>query len=306
MYDPSFSLSALETLVRRSDHIYHKQLQNPSHVLQALIDAQTFAGQLLAGPNLLRTFQFKGKSHFVFQTYEGELVHRKLCANLRAALPEQTSNRSLIINNIFLFLSEGVPFTVYRLDISAYYESFSTRALDTFVESVPNVTSHTRLLLLEVLKRHRALGGTGLPRGLALSALLADRIMSPFDTLMRSLEHVFYYDRFVDDIIVITSGLEIEQTFRAFVSGALPDGLRLNPVKFNIARAPDKMGLKLAAITPICSLTYLGYSLRVSDPAGCTHPSDTARQVDVYIAPSKIKKIKTYIMSAFIDYTKSQ
>lgn len=46
---------------------------------------------------------------------------------------------------------------------------------------------------------------TGLPRGLGISAVLSELRMKYFDLSLRRVEGVYYYARFVDDIIVFCS-----------------------------------------------------------------------------------------------------
>lgn len=94
---------------------------------------------------------------------------------------------------------------VVRLDVRHFYESINREAiLMKLVEDAR--LSYTTLDLLQTLFKNPIIASsTGLPRGLGISAELSELYMKYFDLSIRRVGGVYYYARFVDDIIVFCS-----------------------------------------------------------------------------------------------------
>lgn len=134
--------------------------------------------------------------------------------------------------------------------------------------------------------------------------------MNRFDHLIRSGEDTFYYSRYVDDIIIITSATEKKAEFVTWVKKSLPPGLSLNPNKRDIAEDLIKVEKINASSAPaIFSFDYLGYAFTVSNPtkleAANKKNGELHRIVSIDIASRKIKKFKTRIVRAFLDFGKT-
>ena len=251
-----------------------------------------------------------GKRVFMFSDFGGELIGRKLNENLKRCYKSNSSGRSQIVLNLKMLLAEGAPLRVYRLDIKSFYESFDSKHVISAVNKLHLLSFQSKELIGDLLKCHLPLGGSGVPRGLAISATLSDFLMSSFDEVIRGKRDVFYYSRYVDDIIVVTSAREDDALFVRNLERALPVGLRLNRSKKQIETAPGKVNpYKNNASPPrVFKFDYLGYEFSVYEPnkdPKKKSPGDQFRDVKVDIAEKKIIRFKTRISRSMLDYGKT-
>jgi hypothetical protein len=264
-----------------------------------------------APSNPLRKFPLKGKTVFCLSNSQDDLVLRQIVKNIKRCLPKTTvEGRSQIVANLRLLLTEGVPFRVYRLDVRSFYESFNKDQARKELIQLKGLSPQTRTLIDALLNAHENMGGLGIPRGLSLSAILSDFLMTKFDQYVESSDDCFYYSRYVDDIIIMTSTREKKSKFIKWIEAILPEGLSLNPNKKDVVEVLAKV--KKVKTTPLkahFSFDYLGYKFTVYDrteaEAGKAKESDLHRSVSVDIANRKIKKIKTRVARAFHDFSQT-
>lgn len=220
------------------------------------------------------------------------IVVKKATSNLRHVAALRQSSRNDIVRCLLSCLGETAPFRVYRMDVTKFYESISLGELETAIRSLHRLHGPSQTLLLAVLSEMKKTSGTGLFRGLGCSAAFSELVMKPFDDTLRSNSHVYFYARYVDDIIVVTNGLERVDSFRDFVETILPTGLRLNEKKTIILDCTDKQ-------TDAQLLNYLGYRITIPSLASSRH---TARTLLIEISDQKLKKIKTRIARSFQEF----
>lgn len=309
MYDQSFSKKTLARVLQKHD-FNHVPISARDVYREELLDrALASALSNFNSPNLpLSVFQLFKKNVYQLPKIEDELVARKLTQNLKRFVIPPKEGRTQIVSNLALLLSEGVPYRVYRLDVRSFYESFDRSEVVGALNQLQRLSPQSKNLIEILLKSHAEMGGTGVPRGLSLSAILSDLLMHGFDLLIQSHEDTFYYSRYVDDIIIVTSTRETPDRFIADVKKALPTGLGLNPNKRQIVDAKDRV----APVKPFNSSSakhkfdYLGYSFLICDPVKQNNKPKNGeyhRDVTVDIGPSKVKKIKTRIVRSFLDFS---
>lgn len=125
---------------------------------------------------------------------------------------------------------------------------------------------------------------SGLPKGLGISAVLSELYMKYFDIEFKKIEGVYYYARFVDDIIVFCNSETSQQLSWKYANVELEKlGLQLNQEK-SYSLDPRRLGN---------SFTYLGYHFQI-----------TGNRLEVSIAPKKLNVIKTRITKTFVRYSK--
>jgi hypothetical protein len=219
-------------------------------------------------------------------------------------------SRSQISINLRLLLEEGVPYRVYRLDVQKFYESFPQDYVLTQASGINKLSPQTKGLIQSILSSQAAVGGRGVPRGLTISAILADFLMQIFDDEIRASADVFFFSRYVDDIVVLTSARELQNNFlRDVVENSLPVGLTLNPRKRQIQGILDRISSSTSEKS-LLNFEYLGYRFSVRNPTtaecGKLKPTTLRRIVSVDIAGSKLKKIKTRVVRSFIDFSESK
>lgn len=298
----SFSINGLKKVVRKSD--FQGVLKDDQEEYRELLLENAYISAKENFPGLinpLSSFRLNGNLVFKLDEHYHRIIERKLTSNLRKAWGNHSVNRDDIIENLKSLLKEDVPFKIYRWDIKKFYESFDNKKIDTSISNSNKLSPKTKLLLNSVLKNHRAKGGTGCPRGLSISSVITDFLMVDFDYELKNHNDTFFYSRYVDDIIIITSGNEDSQLFQIFAKKNLPIGLVFNDLK---SKSSPKIGTapkgKLQNDDIQYSFEYLGYKL------GIKRKTDDRkhRVVDIDISDKKYIRYKHRISRAFYEFSK--
>lgn len=310
MYDHSYNLNTLTNVLRKGDFPKNMTLSSMNAFRISTANAATQSAlNIFNGINPITIFHLKKKSAYKIEKLEDDLVVRKLSLNLKQITKTSSRGRSFLVTNLRHFLEEGVPYKVYRLDIKSFYESFVAEEIKKKTLSLRKLSPLSKQHLEALLDFYTSISGQGLPRGMALSAVLSDFMMSEFDSETLQEPEVFYYGRYVDDIIIITNNNESTTTFIDRIKQRLPKGLHLNEKKKTIISVP-KIAKRMEAFAKPdqkFSFDYLGYRFPIFDSQkkGNGIESDF-RLVNIEISPSKIKKIKLRIIRALIEFHKTK
>ena len=212
------------------------------------------------------------------------LILRKLHKNIKAIYKVQQADRNTIVSQMKILLNENVDMWVVRLDVRHFYESINRMELLTKLIEDARL-SYTSLSLIQSLFREQVLAvATGMPRGLGVSAAMSELYMKYFDLTIRRIEGVYYYARFVDDIIVFCSTERSMNLVRETSQEGLNSlGLTLNTEK----------SYTWSSTAHGTELVYLGYAFK-----------KIGGKVDVSIAGKKINVIKTRLTKSFVRYAK--
>ena len=229
MENQTFCKKGLAKVIRKGDYLGIPKINQIAYgdtlLEEAFISAQT---KFSFPANPLATFQIKNNLVYKLHRHSDKIVERKLVLNLRKACNIQTSNRSNIIQNLKLLLREGVPYRIYRLDISKFYESIPHPLILEKIHTNHVLSPKTKLLINHLLEMHQTNGGSGVPRGLPISSCISELVMQDFDFKFNNDKNIFFYSRYVDDIILVSSGEEDKKRFLQYLRNSLPEGLTLN------------------------------------------------------------------------------
>lgn len=305
MHDQSFNLNSLARELRKSDFIEDKRLRNPMYKDKQIARAVERATVGFDGYSFLEQVSKKGKSVYFIRDFPDELILRKICSNIIKVLPIVYPSRDQLVSNIKNLISEGVSYRIYRLDLKSFYESIGVEIAKTAVTSNRKLSIPTKRYVAEILDHHRNSSKPGLPRGIGLSGLLSELVMLPFDEDIRKITGVYYYGRFVDDIIIITNRLEDEKIFLEKIKHLLPKGLVLNKSKQIIQTAKNSVIPYKSPSGQSCvvKFDFLGYKFTVFEPlSDGSSKGAHFRDVKLDIADSKFKKIKTRIVRSIITF----
>ncbi len=307
MYDQSFNEVSISRMLRKSDFLKSPRLKSENIKSEIISNSVNRSSEGFSGLSFLASTKVKRKLIYRISEFSDELVLRKIDKNIRKSIALPTASRDSIIANIKSLLSEAVSYKVYRLDVKGYYESFDASQTASVVSETQRLSPLTKQMVNEILSHHLNTGGVGLPRGLALSATLSEIMMLPFDSAIRSTPEVFFYSRYVDDIIIITSGNEIESELINLIKNSLPSGLKLNNQKTDVKAAIRSVQpYRPPALTSkVLSFEFLGYQFTVWEPQKVAEDRTPFRKVQLDIADSKVRKIKTRLTRAAIDYCKT-
>lgn len=296
MLDQAFSPSCLLRLVKPED-VARFRLWRPGDDQDAIMAG--IAAEINDPAFSFPDFQEKimrGKTIYSAPDAVTILALRKLDRNIRAIYKVKQANRDAMVHQVKSLLREGCSFTVLRLDISSFYESIDrTKLLDKIArDSIVSYTS--RSIFKKIFKSTQFDYLSGLPRGLGVSATLAELYVRSLDQKIQALKHVYFYGRYVDDMVVFTHapGEEVVEEIKRVLDSL---GLKLNPDKKEIIECSRDKNLNDEKLK---CFDFLGYRF------GCnmflTKEGDW-RNVAVRIATSKMKKIKSRIAHSFISYS---
>jgi len=252
---------------------------------------------------LNETFNFNIKqigSYFLTETLENKLILRKLNDNIKRLYKAEQANRRIIISQIKVLLEETCPCWIIKTDIKKFYESIDrNKLLLKFKDD--SMLSHYSMFLLNKLFSNITISlSTGVPRGMNISATLSEIYMRKFDRWIRESEGVFFYARFVDDIIIFINTLfdakyiieNIDIKLKELASGLtinqektqLFNGLIIEQINIKGENENNKKSF----------LEYLGYRF-----------AKNQKELLITIADKKIKKMKTRITFSFLDFIKN-
>lgn len=298
MYDPTFHTHTLRRELTRGDQLRNKKLFLESECDLVVANANSRASLGYANVSLA-----KGTANnspiYRLDNLADELVLRKIGRNIKRITRVRQSNRSSIIQCLKCLCSEGVSFRLYKVDLKKFYESIQPKIFLTSIVEDTAFAPSTIKLLASFFEETARLGIPGLPRGLGLSSILSEYAMRRFDTQAAKIAGVFFYARFVDDMVFITRGDECARDFSKGLNRLLPTGLTTNPSK---TRHHDFLPFDKKNITGIESeFAFLGYVFRVSR-AKRDQANRISRDVEIDISEKKIRRIKTRICIAFLKF----
>lgn len=285
MYNQSFSPNELYTCTtqaeRRNSGLSKEDFINAiqREVGQTLTDG-TYQFQIKQVSDLFLNGRNKGNFGCLCQ----DLILRKLYQNIRRIYSIKQADRNAIVKQMISLLSENVDMWVARLDVKHFYESIDRTAIINKLVDDARLSYHSLALLQSLFNNPVVAAGQGLPRGLGISAVMAELFLKYFDLEIKRVEGVYYYARFVDDVIVFCSSEKSREVVMKCVDKNLDTlGLRLNRDK----------SYSWCSTQQNPELTYLGYTFHKK-----------GKQLCVTIAKKKLNVIKTRITRSFVRYAK--
>ena len=294
MINQSFDFKQFRNLQRRgdifllkcdSDNIKRK-LTELEILLQNNIDDYEFSSfKTIKKNGKVIYFLNKSSDNFIWD----EFILRKINHNIKRIYKVKQADRNTIVNQIFNILKENPNYYIYRLDISSFYESMDRSRILNKILASSIISVETKMLLQKVFNQIKET--SGLPRGLNISATLAELYMKDFDHDIITTDGVFYYARFVDDIIIFS----IRELSFDFLNKILKERTLL---KFN----NKKTKIIKRDVNKQDSFEYLGYQYVTNQSLTKSKKS----KITINIAPKKINKIKTKIIYSLLDYKKNK
>lgn len=226
------------------------------------------------------------------------LVLRHVSKNIRRITGAKQDNRQFIVECVRTMLREGTAYRVYKFDIKSFYESANVETILDRLKEDEEFSGQSAIALETFFAVAKAAGINGLPRGLGLSATLAEYLLRPFDDSVAEMPHVWFYARFVDDIFIVTSGREDREEFVRHAEASLPVGLQFNQKSEVI----DFEKFVKNQTGPAHAIDFLGYRFHVSRPAR-SGEKGVMRTVTLDIAPAKVRKLKTRIAKSLLRFS---
>ena len=241
---------------------------------------------------------FKGKDGWAFASAADELVAKKLNDNIRRLFKVRPSDRHAIVKQTMALAKDSQPVTIARLDIKDFYESLDRASIVKFITEEWLLSHQNRMVLKQWDKQLASQGIQGLPRGMSLSSTLSEIRIRHFDKQMKLDSEIYFYARYVDDIIVFYCGeqTQLESMMKERLEASAKE-LELNTDKSFYTELNDPSNGVSADID------YLGYNLRIQNKSS---KPGIQRKVQVFISDKKINKVKERVRRAFRAYSRDR
>ncbi len=274
-----------------NEHIKIRKEQYNNEVNSKLkIIAQNVGVKGYTLPLTLLPHQVKNKNVYsIGNSVEALFVSRQIKFILSSLYTIKSNNRDLIISRLSALIKEVSPKYIIRADVESFYESINHKSLLDMLHSSPKLSVPPRRVITQLIREYQGLTGLdkGVPRGVGISSYLSELYMSVVDDKIRALPDVTYYERFVDDLIVIFSPDKGRNT-----CGYLPQITRIiNDRALSLNNKTEELDLFTQSNK---NFEYLGYKFQI-----------TARDYSIKMSSNKVKKIRSRIDKAFDEYNQS-
>ncbi len=200
-----------------------------------------------------------GKTVYALDGSPGSFfVIKQLQRNVHKIYGVKQSNRTEILQRLRDTVASKFPFEVVRTDISSFYETIDAKKLMAQLDDDHLLSSVSKKFIAQILYAFHSATGTavGVPRGVGISAYLAELYLRPVDRAIRAIPGLVLYGRYVDDIVAVFARPPVGKdlgSYSGLVTKALSDrGLTANPAKTKF--------VDLGQPGPH-SLSYLGYDM---------------------------------------------
>ncbi len=241
---------------------------------------------------IIKSFCPRGKELYTIKDDDSiAYFYMKLVQNnIKKCYKVVQSDRFKITNQLSIILNDIIPKSILRIDIKSFYENINHDKVVKFINSNPILSSSTRKIISNILYQYKEYSSkkNGIPRGLGISAYLAELYMRSFDKEIRNSEDVIYYARYVDDIVIVFSGEVNEKDIVENIKELLYNlELEMHDVGKKYFFANSKEIGK--------SFSYLGYRFEIS-----------SNGILIDISNERMNKIKKRIELSLNDYNKKR
>lgn len=232
----------------------------------------------------------KGKPVYCIDgSAEAFFVVKQLQQNIYRIYKVKQSNRHDLSCRIRDTVGSGFPYELVRTDVSDFYESIDRDKLYAKLDKDQLLSSSSKRFIRQIFTSYKALSGSskGIPRGVGISAYLAELFLRPVDRAIGELPGIVMYCRYVDDIVAIFARQPAGGAVGSY-KGRVLKILQDNQLTHNTSKTDefdlgDKGGAK--------SFEYLGYSFTA-----------TIRTLEIAPSDAKIEKLKERLEAAFQEY----
>lgn len=148
----------------------------------------------------------KGKPVFCIDAEpETFFVIKQLQRNIHRIYGVKQANRHDLVCQLRDMLGSKFPFELVRTDILSFYESIDRKRLVDKLDNDHLLSPASKKYIKQVLSSYEEASGktTGVPRGVGISAYLAELYLREVDKAIRAIPGIVLYCRFVDDIVAI-------------------------------------------------------------------------------------------------------
>ena len=214
---------------------------------------------------------------------------KQIQRNVSKLFGVKQASRYSIIDQVKILIGDQFPKYILRTDIKDFYENIDHKRLLDLINKDNLLSPFSRNILRSILNEYKLKSGSnkGIPRGIGVSAYLAELYMRDVDKDIKDLDGVTYYARYVDDILIIftptpsNSRRDYLQEVKEIVESKY--NTNLNPIKTK--------PFDLVSTNQAFELEYLGYRFFFG-----------LDRVETRMTDKKVDKYKKRIKLAFDHY----
>ncbi len=234
---------------------------------------------------------------------------KQLQYNIRKTFQVKQADRYSILKQINLLLSDNFPKYIIRTDIKSFYESIPQIELLEKIEQNTLLNYQSKKFIAGIFEEYESKkdpikfkAKKGVPRGIGISAYLAELYMRDIDRKIKSLEHVTFYARYVDDIFIIftpntkSCGINYFEKVSTIITSS---GLELNPETDSKTQLVDMLN-KFEGFNS--TLNYLGYKFNLLGVKIKGEENLIDYRLSVNLSEKKIEKYKSRLKLSFDTY----
>lgn len=272
----------LNKVIKGRKEAHSTLVDNALQKVSRQILSKNFRVELNVSPTLIRNKKVYGVGRDLAKILAIRFVQKILKEVYHIEMPP----RDILVAQVKALAMDGAPKFILRTDVESFYESVRHKDLLESIHQSPQLSVLVKRIITRLLGDYLKLSGAdrGLPRGVGISAYLSEIYLAYIDAEIRRNNEIFYYARYVDDMIIMFAPEKKEATNEYLASfGVLlaKKGLSLNDKTQELNLMDEQRG----------KFTYLGYEFDVS-------PS--RRGVRMSIA--KVKRYQERIEKSFKDY----
>ncbi len=227
MLRQDFSIKSLLKITTKNEIIKFKLGRDESEYKVSL---QTISEYLINEKQIIDNLYCKKERNKIIYSTKSANTHyalKKISVDLKNLYKIEVPNRDDISEQIYRIFEQSSSFSIIRLDIKSFYENIK-------YEIILNKINKDKLLSIKsinILKELKFFIDNGLPRGLSISPVLSEIFMKDIDSEIKNLNDVYYYGRYVDDIIII-SPQKYESTLEKTIEILVKYNLKINNKKY--------------------------------------------------------------------------
>jgi hypothetical protein len=150
----------------------------------------------------------KGKHVYLIQnTAAAFFAVKQVQWSLHRLYRVKQANRNHTVSAARQSLDNDFPLAIIRTDIASFYESVDRSSITARLDEDHLLSLSAKRIVHQILGEYGRITGSprGIPRGVGLSAYLAEIYLRPLDAALRTLPGVIFYGRYVDDILIVFS-----------------------------------------------------------------------------------------------------
>jgi len=299
---------------------YKKYLKTKKKLLKKekekkLLNALSKISKEVQSPNFklqINQSEFNGKKIYsIDEPPEQFFALKQLQQNFQTLYGVKQSNRFEIVNQIKCILNDKFPKIIIRTDIKSFYESIPNDKLIKQLNSDSLLSPKSKELIRGIIRSYIDLSSNenlGIPRGIGISAFLAEYYMRRVDERIQKLPNVIYYARYVDDIFVIfiPSIKKNSQNYLNQIKNIIESddfGFTMNSAKtesIDVSTSSDKVKVNNNDENSPYYINYLGYSFGIENAVN--KKKSKIGEIDIALTESKIDRYKRRIKASFDIY----